>query len=146
MAEQNPMNPLHFLIENLLTEDVPHTPRDAVTARLMAAHARAHGANDDAARFLKLARDIIEAKLPLEWRDALRANVEYGLQLASNGNMAEAQPVLERAREILDTFFGLRNEGVRVLSELIGSLKRINDGGCCGCGGCSREVQAIAKG
>lgn len=146
MAEQNPMNPLHFLIENLLNQDVPNTPRDAVTARLMAAHARAHGAGNDAARFLKLARDIIEAKQPLEWRDALRANVEHGLQLASIGMMAEAQPVLERAREILDTYFGLHSEGSRCLSELIGSLKRINDGGCCGCGGCAREVQAVAKG
>jgi hypothetical protein len=146
MANDNSLLPLHFLVENILNEDVPMTPHAAVTSRVMAAHARAHGHAAEAAKFLGLARDIIEGQNPMNWRDALRANVDLGVELAACGRFAEAQTALERADEVLDKYFGNHNAGGRALIEMIGALKRINSGGCCGCGGCATEVKAAAKG
>jgi hypothetical protein len=141
----NSLLPLHVLVENILNDEVPESPREAVLARVAAGRAQFAGNSDEVARQLEIARGVIASHVPFNWRDALRANVELGVHLVAIGRFKEAQPVLENAHTVLDKYFGDHNHGGRALIELIGACKRLNEGGCCGCGGCATEAKAAAR-
>jgi hypothetical protein len=140
MAEDKTLLPLHFLVEAILVDDVPTSPYEAVKARVAAGRARFAGDNASLTAHLETAVAAVEGVSPINWRDALRANVELGLHLASVRSFPAAERSLRRAHYFLDTYFGDRNAGGQCLLVLIGTLARLNAGGCCGCGGCATDV------
>lgn len=111
---------LAFLVESILNEMPPSSPREATLARIAAGRARDDGNADEMARQLDIARQSIEAEYRVDWRDALRANSELALHLVALGRFDEALPVLERAFKLLDSRFGSSNLGAAELHYLIG--------------------------
>ena len=111
--------PLHILVENILNDMVPETPREAVLARVAAGRARFAHDESEVTRQLTIARDCIVNQKPVNWRDALRANVDLGTHLYDLGDNAGALAAFQRAHHFLDTYFGCHNNGGYVLGALI---------------------------
>lgn len=109
-----------FLVEDILNEHVPESPRGATLARIVASRALADGEDAKAACMLYAARFAVDSGPQINWRDALRANTELALHLVATGRFDEALPVLRRAFELLDRYFGSKNLGGSELQYLIG--------------------------
>jgi hypothetical protein len=140
------MNPLHHLVEAILNDDLPReTPRGAVLARVAAANARANGDAFTMAKSYELARDFVESTRPVNWRDALRANVDCAEAHQAAGDLTAALDDWKRAQAILRSTMAVEGHvGFIALTGMIAVLERISTG-CCGCGGCGREVVDAAR-
>lgn len=76
MAGPYTVSPLLFLMEDILNENVPDSPRGATLARVAAGSARRAGNRDEVIAQLQKAYEFVEGQRTTPWRDALRANVE----------------------------------------------------------------------
>jgi hypothetical protein len=119
VAEPYTATPLIFLMESILNENVPETPRAATLARVAAGRARHAGDKAEVVVQLRAAYEAVEGQRVTPWRDALRVNVELGVELVQDGRFAEALPHLERACQVLERHFGVRNAGGDVLKRMI---------------------------
>lgn len=106
------------LLDRILADDPPSPARAVTVNRVQAAKAARALKLDLAEVYLAKAQCEIEATLPFNWRDALRANFELAVNLWLQGKNRQSLPHIERCLELLQRHFAKRNLAVADLLEM----------------------------